>query len=338
MAQPALKVLPGGSAGAPRNRFLDAWEWFRTEKEGDGCSPKTIEYYRYQVLPFLEWLARQHPEVQDFPELVADHLRSYRAWLAKRPRRYGGQLDATTLLTSHKAIRTFLKWIQSNNRQVQMDPALLEFRRPRQPYKQAVLFDISELRSILACCETPAEQLAVRLLVGAGLRESELCGFCLKGPDGSPDLIPDPTEQGRFLLRVRWDGGSKGRKTRYVPISVKLAAHVKRYVAISRPTDSPYPQLLISRQGRPFKPEGVKSMMNRFKRRLGFRVHAHAFRHTYATASVQMDINLEKLRAAMGHADYDTLLRYVKLASERPLGPAKDWAEFIYVPARSLEH
>jgi integrase len=78
-------------------------------------------------------------------------------------------------------------------------------------------------------------------------------------------------------------------------------------------------------------------MMDRFRRRLGFRVHAHAFRHTYATASVQVDVNLEKLRAAMGHADYDTLLRYVKLASERPLGPAKEWVEFIHVPARKLE-
>jgi hypothetical protein len=47
-------VLPGGSAGTRYNRFWDAWEWFRTEKEGAARSPKTIEYYRYQVVPFLE--------------------------------------------------------------------------------------------------------------------------------------------------------------------------------------------------------------------------------------------------------------------------------------------
>jgi integrase len=337
MASPALKVLPGGSAGTPYNRFWDAWDWFRTEKEGDACSPKTLEYYRYQVVPFLEWLEREHPEVMDFPELSADHLRSYRAWLSKRVKRNGGRLDPTSLLTSHKAIRTFLKWVRDNNRQVDMDPALLELRRPRQPLKQAVLFDLGELRRILHCCETPAEELAVRLLVGAGLRESELCGLRVKGSDGSPNLISDPSEPGRFLLRVLWDAGSKGRKTRFVPVSAKLAAQVKRYLATGRPPGTSHPELLINRQGRPFKPEGVKSMMDRFKRRLGFRVHAHAFRHTYATASVQVDVNLEKLRAAMGHADYDTLLRYVKLASERPLGPTRDWAEFIHVPARRLE-
>jgi integrase len=134
---------------------------------------------------------------------------------------------------------------------------------------------------------------------------------------------------------VLWDAGRKGKKTRFVSISAKLAAHVRRYIATNRPPACPYPELLISRRGQPLKADGVKSMMNRFKRRLGFRVYAHAFRHTCATASVQMDGNLEKLRA-MGHADYDTLLRYVKLASERPLGSAKDWAEFIHVPARGL--
>ena len=34
------------------------------------------------------------------------------------------------------------------------------------------------------------------------------------------------------------------------------------------------------------------------------------------------DFNFQKLRAARGHADYDTIRRYVKLATVRPLGPA----------------
>lgn len=37
--------------------------WFKTEKEGDTCSPQTLAYYHYQVVPFLEWLEREHPDV-----------------------------------------------------------------------------------------------------------------------------------------------------------------------------------------------------------------------------------------------------------------------------------
>jgi len=169
------------------------------------------------VVPFLEWLEREHPQVLDFPQLSADHLRSYRAWLSKRPKRNGGRLDPTSLLTSHKALRAFLKWIQANNRQLQMDPALLEFQRPRQPYKQAVLFDLGELRRILKVCETPAEEVAVRLLVGAGLREAELCGLRVKGLDGNPNLLADPSEPGRFLLRVSGTPAPRARRAATCP-------------------------------------------------------------------------------------------------------------------------
>jgi site-specific recombinase XerC len=337
MARPILRVLPGGPGPAPRSRFRDAYDWFRTEKQGDLVSRATLSYYDYQVLPLLTWLEEAHPEVLDFPDLGTDHLRSYRSHLTERDKKHGGTLQPESLLTSHKAIRTFLRWIKVNHRGVEMDPGLFELRKPRQPKKDALLFDISQLRTILGSCEDMTEEAVVRLAVGAGLREAELCGVCIKGPDGSPDLIPDPVEPGRWLIRVRWDAGAKGKKTRYVPISAKLAGFVKRYIATSRPSEVPYQEILISRLGRPFTTEGVKSLMERLKRRVGFRVHAHALRHTYATASVQVDVNLEKLRAAMGHEEYDSLLRYVKLASQRSLGAVKDWAEFIYVPVRSQE-
>ena len=39
--------------------------------------------------------------------------------------------------------------------------------------------------------------------------------------------------------------------------------------------------------------------------------------------------NFEHLRAAMGHADYTVLQRYVKLATERDLGSLREWSELI---------
>ena len=62
-------------------------------------------------------------------------------------------------------------------------------------------------------------------------------------------------------------------------------------------------------------------MMDRLQERVGFRVHAHGFRHTFATVGTKLGWNLERLRAAMGHEDYMTPQRYVRLATERDLGP-----------------
>ena len=64
-------------------------------------------------------------------------------------------------------------------------------------------------------------------------------------------------------------------------------------------------------------------------RRVGFRVHAHAFRHTFATVATQLGWNFERLRAAMGHADYNVLQRYVRLATERDLGLRREWTDLI---------
>lgn len=70
-------------------------------------------------------------------------------------------------------------------------------------------------------------------------------------------------------------------------------------------------------------------MMDRLQVRAGFRVHAHAFRHTFATVATKLGWNFEHLRAAMGHADYTVLQRYVRLATERDLGALRDWADLI---------
>ena len=67
--------------------------------------------------------------------------------------------------------------------------------------------------------------------------------------------------------------------------------------------------------------------MDRLQDGVGFRVHAHALRHTFATVATKLGWNLEHLRAAMGHADYKVLQHYVRLATERDLGSRRDWLE-----------
>jgi integrase len=113
-----------------------------------------------------------------------------------------------------------------------------------------------------------------------------------------------------------------------VPITPKLAAAIKRYEARLRP-DVDYPRLLINGHRRPFKRYGVDAMMDRLQVRVGFRVHAHAFRHTFATVATKLGWNFEHLRAAMGHSDCKVLQRYVRLATERDLGTGREWVELI---------
>jgi integrase len=123
-----------------------------------------------------------------------------------------------------------------------------------------------------------------------------LSGLAVRGPDGLSDVMLDSLERGRAELRVRWDAGAKGRKARRVPITPQRALAIKRYVARHR-MKSDLDVLLVNRLGRAYGKWGIDAMMDRLEGRVGFRVHAHGFRHTFATVGTQMGWNLERVRA-----------------------------------------
>jgi integrase len=141
----------------------------------------------------------------------------------------------------------------------------------------------------------------------------------------------DSLDRGIVELRVRGEAGAKGMRARRIPVVPRLGSEIKRYVARHRP-DVAYSNLLINSGGRPYRRWGMDSVMDRLEERVGFRVHAHAFRHTFATVATKLGWNFERLRAAMGHEDYITLQRYVRLAMDRDLGRLEEWTEFIAIP------
>lgn len=322
-----MRVI-NGSAPRPRSALRAAYEEFRLDRQGELVSPRTLEYYDDRIGQFLDWLAEERPEIRRVGDLDVGTVREYRAYLSGRLTRSGRPLRPKTIAESHTALMTFLKWAQAEGYEVQ--GRILELRRPRVPAPEPTVYHVAQLREVLQACDParPEEGVAVRILVGSGVRESELCGLAVVGPDGLPDLMLDSLQRGRVELRVRWDAGAKGMKSRRVPITPKLASAIKRYEGRYR-RDVEYPNLLINRLGQPYKRYGIDAMMDRLQRRVGFRVHAHGFRHTFATVATQLGWNLEHVRAAMGHADYTVLQRYVRLATERDLGSRKDWVEFV---------
>jgi len=328
LVRPTISILEGGAGMQVRSPLEAAYDHFRLERQGDLVSPATLEHYDAMVVPFLTWV-REGAGVRRFEDLDVGLVRAYRAELATRPgRKHGRPLQARTIFDSHRALLTFFRWTRAEGYPV--EPRILELKRPKVPEKEPTVFHIRQVREILAACNprVPQEELAVRILLGSGIRESELCGLALVGPDGLSDLMLDSMVRGRVELRVRWDAGAKGRKSRRVPITVKLAGAIKRYEGRHRP-ETEHPHLLINGRGQPYQRYGIDAMMDRLKERTGFRVHAHAFHHTFATLATKLGWNFEHLRAAMGHSDYKVLQRYVRLAIERDLGSKREWAEFI---------
>jgi len=324
-----MRVIQG-TATRPRQSAIEAaYDHFRVDRQGNLVSGNTLDHYHYLVGPFFDWLRDQRPDIERFEDLDVNVVRDYRLALTRRiSERTGRPLEPATILDAHRLLVTFLRWADAEEYPV--DQRILRLKAPKVPAKEPTLYHIAQLRKILAVCDPklPQEELTVRILVGSGVRNSEVCGLAVQGRDGLSDLMLDSLTRGRVELRVRWDAGAKGKKSRRVPVTPRLASAIKRYQARHRRATD-VSALLISERGGPYTRFGIDDMMDRLEARVGFRVHAHRFRHTFATVATKLGWNFEHLRAAMGHATYAMLQRYVRLAAERDLGPLKEWSEFV---------
>lgn len=57
-------------------------------------------------------------------------------------------------------------------------------------------------------------------------------------------------------------------------------------------------------------------MFRRLRLRVGFHVHAHGLRHTFATEYLCRGGDIERLRRILGHSSYAMVMRYVHLNKE----------------------
>jgi len=132
------------------------------------------------------------------------------------------------------------------------------------------------------------------------MRVTELCAL----------IVDDVEDDGEAaFLKVR---RGKGAKFRRVPVSRQLRRELLRYLNRQRP-ESAAPNLLLLHDGRPVRVEAVTDLFRRTQSRLGFKVHAHRFRHAVATEYLRRGGEIERLRRILGHTSYAMVMRYVHL-------------------------
>lgn len=163
------------------------------------------------------------------------------------------------------------------------------------------------------------DHLLLHFLLGTGMRISEALGVRLSDIDLPARRI--------FVRPTR----AKGGKGRYIYISPALVERISGYLSDPPPfyerqlsaCEGPSPSipLFTTREGTAIHPAHVRGLMKKIARRAGVepeRVHAHAFRHTYAIRFLDAGGSLAALRDQLGHSRIDTTAVYL-LASSRTL-------------------
>ena len=250
-------------------------------------SERTIEWYRQK----MDWYL-SHGQAKSLAELSAFELKRYTAELQARG------LAENTVTGTVRTLKAFASWAAREGYPV--EPALLRVRAPKISQQELSSYTAAEQRAILAAAPPGWPRIAVEILLGTGMRVGELCALTL-------DDIEDDGEA--TFLKIR---RGKGAKFRRVPVSHQLRRELVRYVNRLRP-DAKSEALLLMRDGRPVSVETVSRFFQRLRRRVGLRIHAHKFRHTFATEYLRRGGEIERLRRILGHTTYVMVMRYVHL-------------------------
>lgn len=182
--------------------------------------------------------------------------------------------------------------------------------------KLPVVLSKEEVWAMLQNAKLLKHRILIGLLYGCGLRCMEARSVRLQ------DLDFD-----RKQLKVVQ---GKGKKDRYVPLSVHLIRGLKKYIQGEKPQDYLFNGQPIERSGGDFdsrySQRGVQWVIKQVCKQAGIikEVHTHTLRHSYATHLLEDGMDIITLKDLLGHQNLETTLEYLQiaqLASQQKFSP-----------------
>ena len=282
----------------------EAIEAYATIARSEFKSEKTIAWVETSARSFERFVGADVA----VGDLGMEHVRGWIAALRIQPR-YADHPFAkrTTATVSPIAINTYVRGLKLLittlvRSDVLRGHPLERIRPPKAPQLTIQPYSHEQMHAILEAVSTGMNPLRDRAMVALSLdsclRRSELLG--LSG--GDVDL------QGRQLTVM-----GKGQKQRVVPFGVWANDQLTAYLRAERPSGSAS-YIWLTRNGLPLTVGGWQQVLRRVSRRVGWRVNAHAFRHTGAVMYVRNGGDPFRLQLLLGHSDLAMTRRYCAIA------------------------
>lgn len=264
----------------PQNEDLLAL--FLTAKGVEGCSSKTLEYYKSTI-------GKMHAVIQKpYTQLTTNDLRKY---LSNYERQNGS--SKVTIDNIRRIFSSFFSWLEDEDYIVKSPARRIHHVRSPKLVKE-VLSD-EDLEVLRDGCETVRDRAIIDILASTGMRIGELVRL----------NIDDLNLQERECLVL-----GKGNKQRPVYFDARTKLHLIEYL---KSRSDNHPALFICLRGKPKRMTigGIESRLRSLGRRLTLqRVHPHKFRRTLATNAIDKGMPIEQVQKLLGHARIDTTMHY----------------------------
>ena len=257
-------------------------EKFISSKEIEGCSVRTIKYYK-STLEMLDNRTDKH-----FTHMTTDHLRKYLTDYQKK-----NNCSKVSIDNIRRNLSSFFSWLEEENYILKSPMKRIHKIKTKTVVKSVITDEgIEKLRDN---CAEIRDLAIIDLLYSTGIRVGELVNL----------NIEDIDLEGRECIVY-----GKGDKERRVYFDAKAKVHLKEYIekrkdnneALFVTLDAPHDRLKIS---------GVEIRLRQLGRQLKLdRIHPHKFRRTMATRAIDKGMPIEQVQKILGHSQIDTTMQY----------------------------
>lgn len=257
-------------------------EMFIAAKKIEGCSDRTVAYYKVTVEHLLKCI--------DTPirKITTDEIRSY---LAKYQEKSG--CSKTTVDNIRRNISSFFSWLEEEDYILKSPMKRIHKIKTVQPVKETISDELIErLRDACLCKRDLA---MVDLLYSTGIRVGELVRL----------NVDDISFEERECVVF-----GKGDKERKVYFDAKAKLHLQDYLK-ERNDDNPALFVTLDAPHQRLKISGVEIRIRRLGRSINAeKIHPHKFRRTMATRAIDKGMPIEQVQKILGHSQIDTTMQY----------------------------
>ena len=274
-------------------------ESFLSSKRIEGCSEKSLTYYRKTIETMFDDVEK------NVREMTTDNLRAYLTEYQQEKKS-----SRVTVDNIRRILSSFFSWLEDEDYILKSPERRIHKVKAASTIKET--YSDEALEKMRDNCEKSRDLALIDMLTSTGMRVGELV---LLNRD---DINFEERECVVF---------GKGSKERMVYFDARTKIHLQSYLQ-ERTDDNPALFVSLRAPYDRLKIGGVECRLREFGHRLDIpKVHPHKFRRTLATMAIDKGMPIEQLQQLLGHKRIDTTLQYamvkqsnVKLAHRKYIG------------------
>lgn len=255
---------------------------FLSAKRIEGCSDKSLDYYKATIATMLEKVNMR------IREITTDSLRNY---LADYQLKRGS--SKVTIDNMRRIFSSFFGWLEDEDYILKSPVRRIHKIKTDKPIKET--FSDESMELLRDACDEIRDLAMIDLLASTGMRVGELVRL------NREDINFHERECVVF---------GKGGSERVVYFDARAKIHLLNYlesrtddnVALFSTLSFPHERLQIG---------GVETRLREIGKRANLnKVHPHKFRRTLATRAIDKGMPIEQVQHLLGHVKIDTTMHY----------------------------